>query len=74
MHLSDPAQPVSPGYVPVLHQDGFVAAVVSKAREEDAAGEQGYLEGLDIDVNSVEVPGVCSDSPGNNGRKYAVEV
>jgi hypothetical protein len=48
--------------------------MVSKPREEDAAGEQGYLEGLDVDVDAILVPCVRSDSPGNDGREYSVEV
>jgi hypothetical protein len=60
--------------VTVLHQDGLVVAVVSEAREKDAAGEQGDLEGLDVDVDSVLMPCVCPYDPGNDGRKDSVEV
>jgi hypothetical protein len=60
--------------VAVLHQDGLIIAVISKAREEYAAGKEGDLEGLDVDVDSVLVPSVRSYSPGNDGGEDAVEV
>jgi hypothetical protein len=60
--------------VAVLHQDGLIVPVVSEARKEYAAGKQGDLEGLDVNVDSVLVPGVCSYSPGNDGGEDAVEV
>ena len=58
----------------VLHQDSLIIAVISKPGEEDTTTEQGYLKGLDVDINSVLVPRPRSDRPREGCREESVEV
>lgn len=48
--------------------------MVSEAGEEDAATEQGDLQGLDVEVYAIGVPGVGSEGQGNERGECPVEV
>ena len=61
--VANAAQPVTPGDVAVLHKNSLVWAMVAEAGEEDAAAEQGDLEGLEVEVDAVLAPCVGPDSP-----------
>lgn len=48
--------------------------MVSQAREEYSAAKKRYLNGLDIDVDSVGVPSVCANGIRDNRGEYSVKV
>ena len=58
----------------VLYKYSLIVAMIAKSGEEYATGEKGYLESLDIDVDSVLVPCPCPNSPRNDRCKYSVKV
>lgn len=70
----DTAQPVVPGDVAAVDQDGLVVAVVAYVLEEDAAAERGDLQAGDVDVGVEVAPGVGADGVGDEGGEQAVEV
>jgi hypothetical protein len=72
--LSSGVKIVAPGNIPLLYEDGFIFAVVSDALEEDAAGEQRYLERLYVNPDFELPPSICPDPVGNEGSEDAVEV
>jgi hypothetical protein len=48
--------------------------MVADSLEEDATTKQGYLEGLDINIDTEFVPGVGTKAVGNEGCEQPVEV
>lgn len=58
----------------MLNEKGFIGPVVAEAREEDSAGKEGNLQGADVDVHAVFMPGVGSNGVGGDRSEEAVEV
>jgi hypothetical protein len=66
--------PVSPSDVTVLNQDGFILAMVAHPFEEDPSSQERQLQGLDVNPDSILVPGECPQSVGDESSKEAIEV
>ena len=69
-----PPEPVLPGDVPAVHQNGLIMAMIPYILEEDATSKKRYLEGLYVDVGMVVSPGVGTDSVGDECREQAIKV
>jgi hypothetical protein len=74
INILDSPQPVRPSDVAILDQYRLVVTVVSESSKEDAAGKQGYLQGLDIYPNLMPMPSIKSDEVRNRRREQSVEV
>lgn len=70
----DSTFPVVPCHVAPMDKNGFVHTMVPDAFEEDPPTQQGDLKSLDVDIRTVVVPRVRSNTVGNKGREEAVEV
>lgn len=57
-----------------MDQNGFIVAVVSDPFEEDSSSQEGYLQSLNIYVNSVFMPGPCSEAVRYESRKEPIKV
>ena len=68
------AQPVVPGDVAAMQQNGLVVGVVAYVLEEDATAEGRDLQAGDVDVGMEVAPGVGADGVGHEGCEEAVEV
>lgn len=58
----------------ILNQDRLIISVISKASKEDAAAEQGPLQGLDIDVDPIRMPGIGANDVRDDRSKYSIKV
>lgn len=48
--------PVTPSDMPTLDQDSLVLSMVAESFEENSAGKQGDLDGLDIHIHAILPP------------------
>lgn len=57
-----------------MDEDRLVHAMVSNSLEKYSSSQQRYLERIDINVDAVVVPGVGSNSVGEEGCEEPIEV
>src|SRR5690606_21737064 len=62
-------QPVPPGEVVILNMESLVGTMVPQAGEEDSASQQRYLEGLEVYVHTIPVPGPRSNPASDEPRE-----
>jgi hypothetical protein len=58
----DRTKPIPPCQIAGLNQYGFVFTMISETFEEYSATKRRYLEGVDIDVDTIVMPSVGADS------------
>lgn len=54
-------EPIPPCNIAIMYQYGLILTVVAQAFEEYTTREKGELKRLDINVDTIAVPGICSD-------------
>lgn len=62
-------QPVPPGEVAILYVKGLIGTMIPQAGEEDSASQERYLEGLEVDVYAIPVPGPRPNPASNEPRE-----
>lgn len=72
--LFDPTEPVLPGNISPMNQDGLVVSVVSNVFEEDSPSKQRDLKSLDVEIDTEVMPGICSDGIRHEGSEKPIEV
>ena len=57
-----------------MDQHGLVSTVVVQAFEEHTTGQQGELKRLEINTDSIAVPGIGSNPVRDKAREEAIEI
>jgi hypothetical protein len=72
--MLDPPLPISPGSMATLDVECLVLPIISQSGEEDSASKNGYLQGLEGNIDAVFVPCPGPNELSHGPCEYSVKV